>query len=103
LTCRRRRYTAQCTDHGPPCAHARLRINSPGARYAEDRSGAGDPRAYDAPRTSTPDTLMNENVTPAPFDAEQLAELREDFDHFDRNKDGRMELGEFVHFLQTLE
>jgi hypothetical protein len=35
--------------------------------------------------------------------AEELAELRENFDYNDLNKDGKIELGEFVSMLQELE
>jgi calmodulin len=32
-----------------------------------------------------------------------VARLREDFHHYDRNKDGLMEYSEFVSFLRALE
>jgi len=35
--------------------------------------------------------------------AEELAELRENFDYNDLNKDGKIELGEFVSMLRELE
>lgn len=36
-------------------------------------------------------------------DAEKRAELREDFEYFDENQDGRMEFDEFVHFLKGID
>jgi calmodulin len=46
---------------------------------------------------------MKQVIHPESRDATEIARLREDFDSFDRNDDGLMEYGEFVHFLQALE
>ena len=35
--------------------------------------------------------------------AEQRGRLREDFDFNDRNRDGRLTLGEFIRFMGTLD
>jgi len=36
-------------------------------------------------------------------DLEKRAELREDFEYFDANEDGRMQFDEFVHFLNGID
>lgn len=41
--------------------------------------------------------------SPESPDADDRTGLREDFAHFDRNHDGRMEFGEFVQFLEALD
>ena len=46
---------------------------------------------------------MHEKVNPALRDAAEIARLREDFVHFDRNDDGFMDFDEFVRFLKALE
>jgi calmodulin len=35
-------------------------------------------------------------------DGENVARLREDYDYFDSNRDGRLEYGEFARFLAVL-
>ena len=45
---------------------------------------------------------MNTTETKRPGD-EAKAELREDFEHFDRDHDGLMEYGEFMQFLEALD
>jgi len=46
---------------------------------------------------------MHEKVNPTLRDEAEIARLREDFDYFDRNKDGVMEFEEFVRFLTALD
>jgi len=46
---------------------------------------------------------MHEKVNPTLRDAAEIARLREDFDYFDRDKDGVMEFEEFVRFLTALD
>ena len=45
---------------------------------------------------------MHDKVNPALRDANEVATLREDFDYFDRNDDGRMDLEEFTRFLTAV-
>jgi Ca2+-binding EF-hand superfamily protein len=46
---------------------------------------------------------MQTKINPARLNAAELARLREDFTHFDRNRDGFMQFDEFTRFLQTLD
>lgn len=46
---------------------------------------------------------MNTNIFAPTLESGEIARLREDFDHYDRNKDGLMEYGEFVRFLSAIE
>ena len=42
---------------------------------------------------------MNTSTSIGGLDSEEVVRLSEDFDHYDRDKDGLMEYGEFVRFL----
>lgn len=46
---------------------------------------------------------MNEVSALELEDESTQAELREDFDHFDRNHDGQLQYGEFVQFLEAID
>ena len=46
---------------------------------------------------------MTETANKRPLTADELAELHEDFDEFDKDGDGLMEFDEFVNFLDGLE
>ena len=42
-------------------------------------------------------------ATTPPLDSNVRAELREAFDHFDLNRDGRLQRHEFVQFMRELD
>jgi calmodulin len=46
---------------------------------------------------------MNEIALAKPLTGDELAELHEDFDDFDRDGDGLLQFNEFVCFLDGLE
>jgi calmodulin len=46
--------------------------------------------------------MSGSSLTRAPRDGELVARLREDFEHFDSNRDGRLEYGEFARLLAVL-
>ena len=46
---------------------------------------------------------MHEKVDPVLRDVAEISRLREDFEYFDRNDDGRMDFEEFVRFLTALD